>query len=99
MDGHKPVEESDISVEKHIFAAVFRNSTHNIRPDFHFYSHDSDGEWSHKQGMKEANKLNGEQFTNRNYPEFVGYFEMPEQGIYYHPKHIPWASSSSANKL
>jgi hypothetical protein len=98
-DGLCRINPHDKSAAKHHIVAAFLSlPTADRLSDFHFYSFDRDGTWSHKTGMTEVTKHDaaghiienperaGRAYFYHNYSDFVGYYAIPRDGIFYKPK-------------
>lgn len=82
-------EEQALSGEFH--AVALRISYHD---DCHFYRRDPVGVWSYKNGDMELSRFDDNNATienprtaaDRRYPQFGGYYAVPEGGILYRPR-------------
>lgn len=86
QDGLQRIREHDDA--RHVIAAVI--SEHR---DFHFFRRNQDGIWSHKIGhfyastsCQDITALTSDIIEHYpNYPTFVGYYTIPDTGIFYRP--------------
>lgn len=90
-DGLQPIEVSDVGAKKGHVVAAFMEACDSKSPDFHFFRRDRNGRWSHKpgKGAVRDTDFSGQRIKDigsadtGTYTEFLGYFQVPESGIYY----------------
>lgn len=91
-DGLEPVREHGADpLRDHIVAAFVRSAAN----EFHFYSLDRDGTWSHKRGRTGISRLDASfsaitdprraeaQTDLRDITDFAGFYRVPDRGIAY----------------
>ena len=72
----------------HVIAAFI-----SFKEDYHFYSLDSDGLWSHKLSHFPVEKIDrklddpSKQLRDSTYNKFLGFYKVPETGIQYYRHH------------
>lgn len=104
-DGLERIAPHGGARDDHILAAFYSRANSDNDADYHFYSYDSNGLWSHKPGKsKPKNKDAGHELIAdilgadrdngfRDYSELVGFYRIPKQGLVYRVKpeyaHLP----------
>lgn len=77
------------NLKNHIIAAYLSK-----RDDYHFYSLDKDGLWSHKNSVSFVEKIEEPNVTfnglkTKRHNKFLGYYCVPPTGIAYYPRLNP----------
>lgn len=104
-DGLERIAPHSGSRGDHIIAAFLARGGSDIGADYHFYSYDSNGLWSHKPGHTKVSRTDDSGMLIRdvmaadrdnmlhNYDECVGFYRLPKDGIVYRVKpefaHLP----------